>query len=1511
MNSLTTSKPMTKPLKGGMQAVSVGVFDTLSINSLKLETIDIAGIIEDSILTNVTIKDSEIINTVIGIAGPNVGYFTEIQTNNDVTMLGNNLGESVLWDASTGIFTINGELDVNGCSQLGNIRICNNDIRSTNLNGEINILPNGLGNLNIRAPVDIRSSNGSFLLNMSNGGYTNNIQNNIQNFSSRGNIQNTSYDSQIYTARNGDIIFNVDTNATVKNIITTLYTDGNIIINTSVKHELTNGNIVFISNGLLNNNFTVSNIINDTSFRLTTTTGITSINTGGTLLKNLDKNIILNSKNKIIIPELTKVEYGEMNWITGGTIGIRMTSREDIILETTNGSVRILESRPLTFGNNSNTVIGNTTGITLTTEKLDISSNNVEINDPIIKLSKTPVIINDMKDRGIEFNYNYETSGSKLGWFGLKNNTERFTFITNATNTNEIITGTKGDIDIRKLFSETVEITSSLEMACNNINNVNTINGCNNKITLDGTENVEIKATEKIYLNGITQINENQNFLLGTSGNLIRSNGKVEINSISTIDLNGISINIPQTTLLNFGTSNTTYLVKNTSGELIINNNNNLNLNITNGSINIQNTIPFKIGDSIIVNNTSGFNIHGLNKIHLETTNGNIELFGNNIIIKELSKIKLHSFTNTSGAIYINNTNDTNIDSINDIILTSNTNNIYLNAGNINLKRFSRLNFTENSFNYITSDTKGLIITSNEQEINIINTGGSINTSSFINNITSNRLYIENTNTTIKSSSIILDSNDVKITDPIIKLANYNVIDIKDRGVEFNYYDVSSGSYKLGWFGMKNNTGRFTFIINASNNNEVITGDIGNVELGNVSLTNITLVSSGNLDLNCGNITSVGKIIGCGGFLEIEAANNITLKSNNLLCSSGNINIINGNITVGTSYITSNTNGNMTFTTINDLTFSGNDFNIDNSNVNIKDPIITLGEITIQDNKDRGIEWRWFDGITPKWGFSGYKSSEGKFVFIKDGINTNEVYSGIYGDILANDMYINNINLSSGNILGNTINLIGNSTNISNTLTISNTGNQITTNTNGDMVLISSNLDLLTLNTNIYNNLQFIGGGVLYSTNGNLVIENTTGNILLNTELIGIETNSKIYFSNTSNNIWSDSNELYINGYNGVNISSANITLNGDITINGNISAGVIDFDLDKYILPLGTSNYLDIINIQNGSTLGNILITTHTNGNLSIGDIVEIKQTNSSPNIDGIYNIINTISTTQFEINIPLLNLSQNGTTGKLKTNLTQEQGKDVGIQVNYWSTTGNPLITNGSLGYKTGFFGFKRNTERWSFYNNATISNNIVSGNFGDIEINKLFTNSISGFILDGGITGGSNLISGTNFNIQGGNINNTPIGANTANTGRFTNLSNTVSALLNNLTLSTTLVYNLSDVYTLSSIGTQFRSPSMNFVVSLFNVSGVNYTSSSGTMPTTGISPGTFKMLVCNGMGVGCSHTIFFGANKLFAPNPLDQTNTNPISKIIFESRGQSVQLLFDGISWIMLNTGVYVE
>ena len=297
------------------------------------------------------------------------------------------------------------------------------------------------------------------------------------------------------------------------------------------------------------------------------------------------------------------------------------------------------------------------------------------------------------------------------------------------------------------------------------------------------------------------------------------------------------------------------------------------------------------------------------------------------------------------------------------------------------------------------------------------------------------------------------------------------------------------------------------------------------------------------------------------------------------------------------------------------------------------------------------------------------------------------------------------------------------------------------------------------------------------------------------------------------------------------------------------------------------------------------------------------------------MYNISGILSPTSFFINYGsgTAITTSGGAVGTVKSNLMTYQGKDVGIQINYWNNVGN--ITSGSTGYKTGFFGFKNSTNRWSFYNNATITDNIVTGSFSDIEVNKVFTSYMSGFRLEGPVSAGSNQISGNNFQILGGSINGTPIGANTAQTARFSTLSNTVSASLQNVTLTSSLAYTF-ERYTLSSSGLTTRNPSVSFVVSLFSVSGPNYTTSSGTMPSNpaNIPDGTFKMLVCSSLGVGSSHTIIFGANKLIAPNPLD-SNAVP-TRIIFKRQGQTAKLLFDaqgngGLgTWILLTSGVYV-
>ena len=94
--------------------------------------------------------------------------------------------------------------------------------------------------------------------------------------------------------------------------------------------------------------------------------------------------------------------------------------------------------------------------------------------------------------------------------------------------------------------------------------------------------------------------------------------------------------------------------------------------------------------------------------------------------------------------------------------------------------------------------------------------------------------------------------------------------------------------------------------------------------------------------------------------------------------------------------------GNLTVT--GNLIVNGSTTTINSTVTTIDDPVITLGGDTapsVDDNKDRGIEFRWHNGATAKVGFFGFDDSTGKFVFIPDATNSSEVFSGSKGTIDA------------------------------------------------------------------------------------------------------------------------------------------------------------------------------------------------------------------------------------------------------------------------------------------------------------------------------------------------------------------------------------------------------------------------------------------------------------------------------------------------------------------------------
>ena len=121
--------------------------------------------------------------------------------------------------------------------------------------------------------------------------------------------------------------------------------------------------------------------------------------------------------------------------------------------------------------------------------------------------------------------------------------------------------------------------------------------------------------------------------------------------------------------------------------------------------------------------------------------------------------------------------------------------------------------------------------------------------------------------------------------------------------------------------------------------------------------------------------------------------------SEDTLNIAGTANEIEVTTTPGSDTVTFGLPNNVTIS--GNLTVNGSTTTVNSTTVTIDDPIFTLGGDTApesDDNKDRGIEFRYFDGTT-KLGFFGYDDSASEFTFLTSATNSSEVFSGTLGNI--------------------------------------------------------------------------------------------------------------------------------------------------------------------------------------------------------------------------------------------------------------------------------------------------------------------------------------------------------------------------------------------------------------------------------------------------------------------------------------------------------------------------------
>lgn len=226
----------------------------------------------------------------------------------------------------------------------------------------------------------------------------------------------------------------------------------------------------------------------------------------------------------------------------------------------------------------------------------------------------------------------------------------------------------------------------------------------------------------------------------------------------------------------------------------------------------------------------------------------------------------------------------------------------------------------------------------------------------------------------------------------------------------------------------------------AAQGNITSLGTLTALTVDNVAINGATIGHTSDTDL----MTLASGIVTVAG--EVSATT-LDIGGTNITATAAEINQIAG-ITDGTAAANKALipDGNVDLSGLRNLTITGNlqvdgtTTTINSTTVTVDDPIFTLGGDTApgsDDNKDRGIEFRWHSGSGAKVGFFGYDDSASVFTFIPDATNSSEVFSGTVGNAAFGDISGTLTTAAQANItsvgtltsltLGGTLNVGGNS----------------------------------------------------------------------------------------------------------------------------------------------------------------------------------------------------------------------------------------------------------------------------------------------------------------------------------------------------------------------------------------------------------------------------------------------------------------------------------------------------
>ena len=164
---------------------------------------------------------------------------------------------------------------------------------------------------------------------------------------------------------------------------------------------------------------------------------------------------------------------------------------------------------------------------------------------------------------------------------------------------------------------------------------------------------------------------------------------------------------------------------------------------------------------------------------------------------------------------------------------------------------------------------------------------------------------------------------------------------------------------------------------------------------------------SGNIDIdgttNLDNTDIDGTFAVDGTTISLDATTSLNIDNSNT--SNGiTIGTATSGVPISIGHSTSEVTVNDNLTVTGDFTVNGTTTTVNSTTTTVDDPVFTLGGDSApgsDDNKDRGIEFRYHDGSAARLGFFGYDDSASAFTFLTAATNSSEVFSGTIGNVTA------------------------------------------------------------------------------------------------------------------------------------------------------------------------------------------------------------------------------------------------------------------------------------------------------------------------------------------------------------------------------------------------------------------------------------------------------------------------------------------------------------------------------